>query len=137
MTATPARNKAAKGDKTAEDADVSTPRAGCLDKSYAEIAATLPEPLQQLLSSLEDHVLSLGDDVQRKELRLYAAFKRLKNFATVVLQRNRLLLYLHLDPAQAVASLPNARDVSAMGIGARETWRWHSARLPTWMPPSP
>lgn len=60
-------------------------------------------------------MLSLGDDVQRKELRLYTAFKRLKNFATVVLQRNRLLLYLHIDPAQAVASLPNARDVSAIG----------------------
>lgn len=43
------------------------------------------------------------------------AFKRLKNFATVVLQRNRLLLYLHLDPVSAIASLPNARDVSAIG----------------------
>ena len=115
VTAVTARNKAAKGAKTAEDAAASTSRPGGLDKSYAEIAATLPEPLQQLLASLEGHVLSLGDDVQRKELRLYAAFKRLKNFATVVLQRNRLLLYLHLDPTQAVASLPNARDVSAIG----------------------
>ena len=84
------------------------------DKSYAEIAATLPEPLQQLLARWRT-TCSLGDDVQRKELRLYAAFKRLKNFATVVLQRNRLLLYLHLDPKQAVASLPNARDVSEIG----------------------
>jgi len=60
-------------------------------------------------------VLSLGDDVQRKELKLYVAFKRLKNFATVVPQKNRLLLYLHLDPAQ-VAPLPaNARDVGQQG----------------------
>lgn len=85
------------------------------DKSYAEVAASLPEALQQLLASLEDYVFSLGDDVQRKELRLYVAFKRLKNFATVVLQRNRLLLYLHLDPAPAVATLANARDVSTIG----------------------
>ena len=60
-------------------------------------------------------MLSLGDDVQRKELRLYVAFKRLKNFATVVLQKNRLMLYLHLDPAAVVQSLPNARDVTAIG----------------------
>lgn len=68
-----------------------------------------------LTAGLGDYVFSLGDDVQRKELRLYIAFKRLKNFATVVLQRNRLLLYLHLDPTSAVASLPNARDVSDIG----------------------
>jgi len=114
-TATP-RTKAMKAVKGAEE--ITTPSAAKPmgpDKSYAEVAATLSEPLQQLVASLEDYMLSLGDDVQRKELRLYAAFKRLKNFATVVLQRNRLLLYLHIDPAQAVAGLPNARDVSAIG----------------------
>jgi len=108
-------SKAGKAIKAADDLAPSGARPTGPDKSYAEIAATLPEPLQQLVSSLEDYMLSLGDDVQRKELRLYTAFKRLKNFATVVLQRNRLLLYLHIDPAQAVASLPNARDVSAIG----------------------
>lgn len=115
VTAAPARSKAAKPAKPAEDAFQEATKPVGPDKSYAEIAATLPEPLQQLVASLEDYVLSLGDDVQRKELRLYTAFKRLKNFATVVLQRNRLLLYLHLDPAQAMASLPNARDVSEIG----------------------
>jgi predicted transport protein len=67
------------------------------------------------VASLEVHVLSLGDDVQRKELKLYAAFKRLKNFATVVPQRNRVLLYLHLDPAKVVPMPPNAQDVSQKG----------------------
>ena len=86
------------------------------DKSYAELRASLPEPMVQLLTSLEDYVFSLGDDVQRKELRLYAAFKRLKNFATVVLHRkNCLLLYLHTDPAKALPALANARDVSNIG----------------------
>ena len=72
--------------------------------------------MQLLLASLEDYTFSLGDDVQRKELRLYAAFKRLKNFATVVLHRkNCLLLYLHVDPATARPVLPNARDVTNIG----------------------
>ncbi|WP_305075476.1 DUF5655 domain-containing protein [Propionivibrio sp.] len=89
----------------------STPR----DRSFAEWLPLLPAHLTELLASLEDYVMSLGDDVQRKELRLYVAFKRLKNFATVVAQKNRLLLYLHLDPAN-LASLPaNARDVSQQG----------------------
>ncbi|MEK8052185.1 DUF5655 domain-containing protein [Ideonella sp. DXS22W] len=67
------------------------------------------------LASLEDYMFALGDDVQRKELKLYAAFKRLKNFATVVPQKGRLLLYLHLDPASLGPLPPNARDVNQQG----------------------
>jgi predicted transport protein len=85
------------------------------DRSYADWLPLLPPHLSELVASLEGHVLSLGDDVQRKELKLYAAFKRLKNFATVVPQRNRLLLYLHLDPAKVVPMPPNAQDVSQKG----------------------
>jgi predicted transport protein len=86
------------------------------DKSFAELLANLPEEVKLLLASFEDYTLSLGDDVQRKELRLYVAFKRLKNFATVVLHRkNCLLLYLHVDPATAVPGLPNSRDVTNIG----------------------
>ena len=40
------------------------------DKSFAELLTDLPEPMQQLLDSLADYTLSLGDDVQRKDLRL-------------------------------------------------------------------
>lgn len=85
------------------------------DKSHSEWLADLTPELKELLISLENYILSLGDDVQRKELKLYVAFKRLKNFATVVLQKNRLLMYLHLSP-QDVSPLPaNARDVSESG----------------------
>jgi predicted transport protein len=85
------------------------------DKSFAELQLSLSQPLSDLLVSLEDYILSLGDDVQRKELRLYVAYKRLKNFATVVLQKSRLLLYLHVDP-DAVKDKPTfMRDVRQSG----------------------
>lgn len=62
---------------------------------------------------------SFGDDVQCKELRLYTAFKTLRNFASVVLQRSRLLVYLHLDAAVYVPQIqqliPATRDMSAIG----------------------
>ncbi len=85
------------------------------DRSFAEWLPLLPAHLTELLSSLEDYVLSLGDDVQRKELRLYLAFKRLKNFATVVAQKNRLLLYLHLNPVDLGPLPAIGRDVSQQG----------------------
>ncbi len=85
------------------------------DKSYAEWLESISDPQRELLTSLEDYITSLGDDVQKKELKLYMAFKRLRNFATVMLQRNRILLYLQLNPAHQ-KSLPTiARDVSQSG----------------------
>lgn len=84
------------------------------DKSVAEIYAELSPAMLELLETVEAYILSLGDDVQRKELKLYYAYRRLKNFATLVLQKSRLLLYLHLPPASEV--LPaNGRDVSQVG----------------------
>lgn len=85
------------------------------DRSYADWLPLLPPHLSELVASLEGYVLSLGDDVQRKELKLYVAFKRMKNFATVVPQKNRLLLYLHLDPAKVVPMPPNGKDFSLKG----------------------
>lgn len=85
------------------------------DRPFADIVANLPPGILDLLNSVEDYLLSLGDDVQRKELRLYAAYKRLKNFASIVAQQKRLLLYLHLNPADVTRELPNARDVSQLG----------------------
>ncbi len=85
------------------------------DKPYAETVLSLSPALADVLASLEDYTLSLGDDVQRKELRLYAAFKRLKNFATLVPQKSRLLLYLHLDPSKVMKVLSSAKDVSQKG----------------------
>lgn len=85
------------------------------DRTYADWLPLLPAQLTELIASLEGFVMSLGDDVQRKELKLYVAFKRLKNFATVVPQKNRLLLYLHLDPKHLAPLPANARDVSQQG----------------------
>jgi len=85
------------------------------DRPYSESFQLLSPAHRELLESLEGYVLSLGDDVQRNELKLYTAFKRLKNFATVVLQRNRVIVYLHLDPS-SIGPLPaNARDRRNIG----------------------
>lgn len=85
------------------------------DRSFAEWLPMLAPHLSELMASLEGHVLSLGDDVQRKELKLYVAFKRLKNFATVVPQKTRLLVYLHVDPTQVLPLPSNGRDVRQQG----------------------
>ena len=106
--------KSAKRQKTQISEPVAA-KLGYGDRSFADWLPLLPPHLSELVASLDGHVLSLGDDVQRKELKLYVAFKRLKNFATLVPQKNRLLLYLHLDPTQVVPLPTNGRDVSQQG----------------------
>lgn len=91
------------------------PAGGAGDKSYAQWMEQLSQDMLDIIASLEDFIVSLGDDVERKELKLYAAFKRLKNFATLVPQKNRLLLFLHLNPDQISPLAPNMRDVRNAG----------------------
>jgi predicted transport protein len=117
-TASAGSAKSMKGSKAAKPmkaADEPAKPSGTDKTTVAEHLATMPEPLAVLLASLEDYVFSLGDDVQRKELKLYIAFKRLKNFATVVPQRGRLLLYLHLDVDQIAPPPGIGRDVRGQG----------------------
>lgn len=85
------------------------------DRPFAEWLPLLSPGLRGLHDSLDGFILSLGDDVQRKELKLYVAYKRLKNFATLVAQKGRLLLYLHLDPGQLGTLPSNARDMRQQG----------------------
>jgi len=69
------RSPASKGSRLGASPEDSAPakRIGT-DKTVVEHLATMPELLAMLLTSLEDYILSLGDDVQRKELKLYIAY---------------------------------------------------------------
>jgi predicted transport protein len=85
------------------------------DRSLAEQLETAPEPTRQLYADLRSFVFSLGDDVNEKLLKLYTAFRKLRNFTTVVVQPNRLLVYLKLDPATVALEDGFSRDVSQTG----------------------
>ena len=63
--------------------------------TYAEHLANAGEALTNLYSDIESFITGLGDDVVKKELRLYCAFKRIKNFACVEVrpQVNVLRIY--------------------------------------------
>ena len=60
---------------------------------------------------LTEYLLGLGDDVQIKTSKLYFAFKRLKNFVTVVPSRSELMLNLKLDPRSVTLEAGFTRDV--------------------------
>lgn len=96
-------------------AEGKTVKPGSTDKTVAQWLADLPPTIAEIFGELETYLRSLGDDVQRKDLKLYIAFKRLRNFATVVFQNKVLRVYLNLDPDQHPFVEGFTRDVRSIG----------------------
>ncbi|MFC3461253.1 MULTISPECIES: DUF5655 domain-containing protein [Massilia] len=85
------------------------------DRSLTENLALATPEIRALYEQTTSLLLSLGDDVQQKGLKLYTAFRRLKNFACVIAYPNRLLITLKLDPGTVAFEEGFSRDVSQVG----------------------
>lgn len=77
---------------------------------------------KRIYEELYSFIVSLGDDVNVKELRLYLAFTRLKNFACLLPMKGWFKLWLHLDPDSVVLEKGFSRDV-------RHTGHWGTGDL--------
>lgn len=91
------------------------PRAGGKDKSAAEQLEQAQPQIRELYESLSSYLSSLGDDVQEKHLKLYTAFRRLKNFACVIPYRDKLLVMLKVDPDTVALEDGFSRDTRNIG----------------------
>jgi predicted transport protein len=76
---------------------------------------TLSPDSVAIIKLVEAYIESLGDDVQRKDLKRYIAFKGLRNFATVVGLKKSVLLYLHLNPDKQELTDGFTRNVRNLG----------------------
>ena len=56
-----------------------------------EVLEEISDELKLVYKGLCDFTLSLGDDVNQKQLKLYSAFRRIKNFATVTPQKKNFV----------------------------------------------
>lgn len=80
------------------------------------LAQSSPE-LQARFEALKTYLLALGDDVQMKPVKLYVAFRRLKNFACVEVhpQTRVILVYCKVDPDTVSLEPLFTRDVRTIG----------------------
>lgn len=85
------------------------------DRTWQEQLTQAPEEIEALYEQTTSYLHSLGDDVQEKPLKLYVAFRRLKNFACVVIQPKRLLVMLKLSPDSLALEAGFSRDVRNIG----------------------
>ena len=96
-------------------ASLPAPRSQGKDKTFDEQLAGAQAETRDLYEALSDHLMALGDDVQEKRLKLYVAFRRLKNFACVVMYLNKMLVMLKLDPDSVALEEGFSRDVRQIG----------------------
>lgn len=113
-------NAVSVSDATAGKAEASstasgTPRSVGRDKTAEEQLAQAQPGIRQLYDSLASYLNALGDDVQEKHLKLYTAFRRLKNFACVIPYRDKLLVMLKLDPDTVTLEDGFSRDTRNIG----------------------
>ena len=88
-------------------------------KAQAVLVEASSAELLALLGKVSDFINAQGDDVQEKPLKLYTAFKRLRNFAcvavTAVKNDPHVRLWLKIDPSTVRLEDGFTRDVSAIG----------------------
>ena len=86
-------------------------------KTISEAIAEADGGLSDLYTDLENFLLGLGDDVTKKTLRFYFAFRRIKNFACVEVKTglNLLRVYLKIDPDTLELEEGFTRDVRGVG----------------------
>ena len=74
-----------------------------------------PEGVKSLTLAVQEYIMNLDAAFEEAPKKLYIAYKISQNIVCVEVQRQKLLVYLELDP-NSVSPLPqNARDVSKIG----------------------
>ncbi len=85
------------------------------DKTFDEqVASTTPE-LRELYYSIRDYIVSLGDDITENVLKLYVAFKKIKNVACIEVRQKSITVYLRLVPKDELLEEGFSRDVADIG----------------------
>ncbi|KEI07168.1 transporter [Clostridium sp. K25] len=85
------------------------------DKTFDEQLETTSKKLRELYYSIRDYILALGDDVTENKLKLYSAFKKIKNIICVEVRMKSIMLYLRINPEEITIESGFTRDVSKVG----------------------
>lgn len=96
-----------------------TPAAATLAmKTHADQVATASPELLALFEQTRSYILGQGDDIIEKPLKLYVAFRRLKNFVCMSLISKHdphIFMTLKLDPSTVELEPSFSRDVTNIG----------------------
>jgi len=85
------------------------------DKNFDEQLQTAEPNIRNLYFSIRDYILALGDDITENQLKLYVAFKKIKNIICIEVRVKSIMLYLRLNPEEIKDKDNFIRDVRKVG----------------------
>lgn len=68
------------------------------DKNFTQYFCEAGEKNQQIYYKIKDYITSLGEDITENQLKLYVAFKKIKNIICVEVYQNWIFMHLKLNP---------------------------------------
>lgn len=105
--------------KKADKKAAKSPAASTLAmKTHADQLVTASPELLALYEQTRNFILAQGDDIIEKQLKLYVAFRRIKNFVCATLiskEEPHVRLWLKLDPAGVILEKGFTRDMREVG----------------------
>lgn len=114
-TVTASTGPAAARSTPAPDAPAPGPSRAGVYKFMPQLLGEMDDHVAQLVEELRSFIAGLGDDVVEKPLKHYFAYRRIKNFACLVVQKGGVKLYLKIDPADVPLADGFTADVSNVG----------------------
>lgn len=85
------------------------------DKTLQQSLTEMDPEIRDIYEQLRSYLLALGDDIQEKETKLYLAYRKIKNFTCIQIQKKSLILYLKLNPDTVTLEEGFSRDVRSIG----------------------
>jgi predicted transport protein len=91
--------------------------AAATSKTVSDYLDQSPASLKDLMHELDAFAVALGDDVTKRVLKSYFAYRRIKNFLCVEVhpQNHELLIFVKVNPDTVTLEPGFSRDVRAIG----------------------
>ena len=74
-----------------------------------------PEPVRQLFQQVQEFMVSLDPAIEEAPKKLYVAYRTTQNIVCVEIQRQKVTLFVKLDPEKHTGPKGISRDVSKIG----------------------
>ncbi len=84
-------------------------------KFEEHVAKADSEQLRELALALQDYILALDPAIEEAPKKMYIAYRTTQNIACVEIQKQKILLFLKLDPIVVKGPPGISRDVNALG----------------------
>ena len=99
---------------SSENADT-TKKRKATDKTFEQQYESVPDKIKNLYDDVRNYILALGDDITETKLKLYTAFKKMKNIICAELSPSKITLYLKLPVDSISYENGFSRDASNVG----------------------